>query len=606
MENIVLNRGLGFVPTTRGPNITKHNDQLNRFERTLQNFFFFSKHQSNNNTSYNKQPFTGISQWQPTITNPNISKFVRNLNINLLDTRRSKLHYNISKGEKKALQDLKHNNSIVIKRADKGGCLVIMDRSDYISKAENLLNDKCTYEEVNKDATHDIHMVSNDVILSLLLNKHIINHKQYKYLTDYVARCPVFYGLPKIHKANWPLRPIVSQINGPVAKLNEIVDTYLKPCVAYIPELLQDTTMFLNRLESLRDSPNMHPELYLITIDVTSLYTNIPHEEGAKWVSEFYEETYPLWKDRHTNLAYLSKGTMYTLIMFILQNNVFGFNHKFYKQLTGTTMGARFSVNYANIYMHKFFKQFNQQCNFILPPGFGRFVDDIFHCWYRDLLSLKDYLDKLNGFHDSIKFEVEISSSSVHFLDTLVYIEDGVLKTKLYVKQTDKKQYLAYNSEHPNHIKKAIPYSQGLRLKRIVSDNSILDQTLEILQDKFIQRGYPKSFIREELAKLKDAHRTDLLQYRSASSKIQRNASFLKGKPFLPLIITFFQQYESNRHTNVREIVTKHWRDFISSDEEIRKVFHCTFPQIIFTRGNTISNSLIRANLPKTTLTTTD
>jgi len=109
-----------------------------------------------------------------------------------------------------------------------------------------LLNDKCTYEEVNKDATHDIHMVSNDVILSLLLNKHIINHKQYKYLTDYLARCPVFYGLPKIHKANWPLRPIVSQIHGPVAKLNEIVDTSETVCCIhsrttarhnYVPEL---------------------------------------------------------------------------------------------------------------------------------------------------------------------------------------------------------------------------------------------------------------------------------------------------------------------------------------------------------------------------------
>lgn len=276
-ENIVLNRGLGFVPTTRGPNIRKHNEQLIRFERTLQNFFFFAKHQSNNNTTYNKQPFTGTSRWQPAITNPHISKFVRDLNIHLLDTRRNKLHYNISKQETKALQDLKRNNSIVIKRADKGGCLVIMDRYDYTVKAENMLGDKTTYEEVDKDATQNIHKASNEMVVNLLLNKYIINYKQYKYLTDFLAKCPVFYGLPKIHKNNWPLRPIVSQINGPLSKLNEIVDTYLKPCVAFIPELLQDTTMFLNRLEPLRDISLLHIRIYILLLLMLPRFIPISH-----------------------------------------------------------------------------------------------------------------------------------------------------------------------------------------------------------------------------------------------------------------------------------------------------------------------------------------
>jgi hypothetical protein len=188
----------------------------------------------------------------------------------------------------------------------------------------------------------------------------------------------------------------------------------------------------------------------------------------------------------------------------------------------------------------------------------------------------------------------------------VIYIEDGLLKTKLYVKPTDKKQYLAYNSEHPNHIKNAIPYSQGLRLKRIISDNMVLDRTLLTLQEKFIQRGYPKYLINNELAKLNDIHRTDLLQYRSASSKLDNNIKYLRGKPFLPLIITYFQQYSSNNKSDIRKILDKLWKDFMTCDQEIKQVFNNTFPQIIFTKGNTINNSLIRANLPTTILTTDD
>jgi len=50
--------------------------------------------------------------------------------------------------------------------------------------------------------------------------------KQAQYLTNFVLRCPVFYGLPKVHKKDIPLRPICSQINAPTC-INELVDHYL-------------------------------------------------------------------------------------------------------------------------------------------------------------------------------------------------------------------------------------------------------------------------------------------------------------------------------------------------------------------------------------------
>ena len=58
-------------------------------------------------------------------------------------------------------------------------------------------------------------------------------------------------------------------------------------------------------------------------MDVTSLYTNIPHEEGADWVAEYYAETLKFWPKYTPDLAPIDKETLKKLILFILQNTTF-------------------------------------------------------------------------------------------------------------------------------------------------------------------------------------------------------------------------------------------------------------------------------------------
>ena len=91
-------------------------------------------------------------------------------------------------------------------------------------------------------------------------------------------RTPNFYGLPKIHKDynNLPtIRPISSGSSGPSAALSEFVDTFLKPIAQKQPSYVKDTTGFINQTKSLK----VEEHDYLVTMDVTSLYTNIDQEE---------------------------------------------------------------------------------------------------------------------------------------------------------------------------------------------------------------------------------------------------------------------------------------------------------------------------------------
>ena len=88
------------------------------------------------------------------------------------------------------------------------------------------------------------------------------------------ARTPQFYLLPKIHKENIPGRPVVSSINSHTKKMSEFVDYHLQPIVKSLTSYVQDTTDFINKIETL--TKHLPQKAILVAMDVKSLYTNIP------------------------------------------------------------------------------------------------------------------------------------------------------------------------------------------------------------------------------------------------------------------------------------------------------------------------------------------
>ena len=85
-------------------------------------------------------------------------------------------------------------------------------------------------------------------------------------------------------------------------------------------------------------------------------------------------------------------------------------------------------------------------------------------------------------FDSIIKLTNEYSKADVNFLDVNIKLIDGKLKTDLFVKPTDTRQFLDLTSCHPYDCKKGIPYSQALRLNRICSDKETLDRRCNDLE----------------------------------------------------------------------------------------------------------------------------
>ena len=59
----------------------------------------------------------------------------------LQNDKKYKFTPNLSPEELEALKQLRNDNTIVIKKADKGSNVVIMNRDDYIAEVERQLND---------------------------------------------------------------------------------------------------------------------------------------------------------------------------------------------------------------------------------------------------------------------------------------------------------------------------------------------------------------------------------------------------------------------------------------------------------------------------------
>jgi len=128
-----------------------------------------------------------------------------------------------------------------------------------------------------------------------------------------------------------------------------------------------------------------------------------------------------------------------------------------------------------------------------------RLIDDNFGIFNGTLEKLKSWILFLNNSHPTITFTIDSSPSHIPFLDTLVYLVNNKLHIRLYKKPTDNKQFLHFSSEHPYDTKRAIPYTQAIRYKRIILDPQILKDEINFLKQKFTSRSYPPHIVQRAI-----------------------------------------------------------------------------------------------------------
>ena len=215
------------------------------------------------------------STWVPPEPNSaNLSFFLEQIQGSLSNHSRDNTKPKLTSQQRSTLPKHGSNADLVSKPFDKGSGIWLMDTSLYINKIEEHLADTTTYKELQSDPTQAIR---NDFLYYLHITYQIDDQTIHHLTPPNNACTPLFYRLPKVHKSNISLWPIVSACDSPTNQLPNYVTHFIQPLVETFLSYIRDSQHFLQLLESL---PSLPESAILVTADVTSLYTNIPQEEG--------------------------------------------------------------------------------------------------------------------------------------------------------------------------------------------------------------------------------------------------------------------------------------------------------------------------------------
>ncbi|XP_041430880.1 uncharacterized protein LOC121397711 [Xenopus laevis] len=447
-----------------------------------------------------------------------------------------------------------------------------MNKQKYMDEIYLQLADGNVYKKVDSDPLASIQQCIANCVLDAM-EAGIVDDDLKKFLIKDNPITPILYTLPKIHKnlENPPGRPIVAGTDSVLSPLAVFLDKILQPLVQNTNSFVKDTTHLLNILDRTTLTNN---NVLLVSLDVSSLYTSINHDTGISAVTHFLNTT---------EYTEEQKSFLVDLLQIVLHQNYFLFGDNFYIQQRGTVMGSNVAPSYANLYMAHIEEEviyknslFRSHCTLYL-----RYIDDLLLIWDGDLESLNAFHHFLNGIEETLKFTMDFNPTSINFLDVKVVKDGNILKTELYRKVTDKNNLLHFASFHPDALKNSLPYSQFMRVKRIVSDSKDCDFYLKEMVDRFGARGYSKQILKNNLEKVHQQTRQELLIANVPKHKDNNR-------------IAFVSRYNT-ASKQIGNIIRKHWHLLQSCLTEVPS-FQLP-PMLAYKRARNLKDRLVKADV---------
>jgi hypothetical protein len=431
----------------------------------------------------------------------------------------------------KLLKSLKEDESIIVTRPDKGRGIVLMNKSDYLSKMQAILNDSTKFECLSDDLTIERERSLTNLLRRLKKRGHI--SEQFWYMAKPTGSNPGrLYGLPKLHKEGTPLRPVLSSIGTYNYGLAKALKHMLSDMVRN-EAVIKDTFAFINDLQSISKDFSKYK---MVSFDITNLYTNIPVDETIRLILNY------LYDIEAPPSNVIKRIDMQKLLNFATKKSHFLFNGKVYDQKDGVSMGSPLAPLLAEIFLQDFEKKHLPSFKEMGIVYWKRYVDDTF-VLLDPQVSADDICDKLSQCHPALKFTVEEERSPTEedikkithntenyysnktkvakkekdekkkedekkeedtspkpyllsFLDVLIQRIPGIeFKTQVHRKPTFSGLITKWNSFVPKSYKYNAISSMVYRARKICSTYEALASELDIIRDISLQNGYPIAFV---------------------------------------------------------------------------------------------------------------
>ena len=368
---------------------------------------------------------------------------------------------------------------------DKGNGVVVMTDEQYKEKMLAILNSDqferlplrsnalpppLKDEETLEKLIDDIQKDTNSIILKDLVKNFYICGSQPAKL----------YGLPKVHKDNMPMRPVISTSGSATNKIAKLLDKLLKPLIPPRFEC-KDTFEFVEKMNNRSIQSNNE---YMCSFDVKSLFTMIPLDETIAICTDIFSNYYGDTEKHHFK----------KLLQFAVTNLKFMYNDEWWIQKDGVSMGSPLAPTLANTFMHHLENKID---NFTgnHPTLYTRYVDDIFLIFNRqtDIEAFKEFM---NNLHNNITFTVEQeTNNTLPFLDVKITRINGQYTCSTYHKPTDTGLYTTPNSACDEKYRNNLINGLIHRIWKIGSNYEIIDKDIDKLMQTLQDNGYAKQKI---------------------------------------------------------------------------------------------------------------
>ena len=229
---------------------------------------------------------------------------------------------------------------------------------------------------------------------------------------------------------------------------------------------------------------------FLVSFDVTSLFTNIPLTETIELAINLIRANEPSVK--------LSRAQLRKMFLFATKQAHFLFNGDYYDQIDGVAMGSPLGPVLANLFMGVYEKKWLRR--YKGPPVlfYKRYVDDIF-CMFESKEHAHKFLEYLNKQHHSIKFTIEEETNGrLPFLDIAVSkLQSGSFHTTTYRKPTNTGLLTNFFSFCSYTYKTGLIKTLVDRAYKINSDPCSRETDLQIISSVLQKNEFPVKILKK-------------------------------------------------------------------------------------------------------------
>ena len=388
----------------------------------------------------------------------------------------------LSQRQKEIAKELKENENLIIRKADKSNMFVLLNKADYMQKLNVILKDRTKFQLITRDPTEKLKTEANSLIDTA---NAAVGHVKFNRISGHYSP-GYMYGNVKTHKQSCPLRPIISQIPTPTYKLSKQVNGIITP---YMPSkyMIKSTDEFIEILKSTK------PNGLLASLDAESLFSNVPVESTINIITDevYNHPTLPPPKVPKIILEKMLRVCT-TKSPFTTPDN------KLYYQINGIAMGSCLGPTFANFYMAHLENSVLEDAD-VKPSTYCRYVDDIFVVVRNEdhLKNLKASMEQNSVLHFTYELSVD---DKIPFLDVSVEANNECYVTSVYTKPTDNGKCINAISECPERYKISAIRAYISRAYKISSSWDLFNFEIERIKQILINNGFPNGLVEDEIA----------------------------------------------------------------------------------------------------------